>query len=269
MTRAKKYIFILCLIGFIGVAHFSAAARAEGGTTNFNREKIVIEPARKALRVGEKLFYDVLWNGIYVGEGTLEVKEIVTVRGREAYHIVATARSNEFLSKFYRLEDEIHSYIDTKDLSSLRFEKTQYEGKHHSDEITDFDQQEHRGHFESRLSHSKKEFDIPPRVQDLASVFYYFRTLDVVENSKVTIDVNADERNWKVDMNVLGTEYLPIRRKGIHKVFCVAPKAPFKGVISKRGKVWVYFSADAERIPLFIKIRIPFGFVVGVLERRE
>ncbi|MCM8782765.1 MAG: DUF3108 domain-containing protein [Candidatus Omnitrophica bacterium] len=233
------------------------------------QKKIAIEPARPTLRLGEKLVYSVYWMGIYCGEGVLEVKELVKLNGREAYHVIATAKSNDFLSAFYKVEDIVHTYIDKERLYSLKFEKHQREGKYKADEITLFDQIKHKGYYESLLNKEKKEFDIPPNVQDLASVFYYFRTLDIKPNSKVVIDVNADEKNWKATMDILEAQELEIVRKGVHKVFCVVPKVGFKGVISKRGKAWVYFTVDENRIPVLIKIRVPFGFVVGVLERME
>ena len=239
-------------------------------TTNFGKsEKIEIAPARKTLRVGEKFTYGVYWMGVNVGEGILEVKELVNIDGREAYHVVGTARTNEFLSAIYKVEDVVHSYIDKEKLCSLKFEKYQREGKYKSDEVVIYDQNKHKGYYESLLSKQKKEFDIPDRVHDIPSAFYYFRTLDVAPNSKVTLDVNADEKNWKVDMNVLQAENLEILRRGVHKVFCVEPRAPFKGVISRRGKAYVYFSADENRVPLLIKIRVPFGIVTGVLEKTE
>lgn len=236
---------------------------------NYGKTKIEIEEAGKALRVGEKFFYNVYWNGMHVGVGTLEVKEIITFNGRDAYRVVATAKSNEFLSSFYKVEDVVETYIDTKELYTLRFEKKQLEGRYRSDEVTVFDQQKHKGYYESLLNKKKKEFDIPPKAQDIASFFYYFRTLDVKPDSRLSFDVNADEKNWKVQMNIVGVQQLEILRKGSHKVFCVEPKAPFKGLISKRGRVWVYFTVDKDRVPVFIKIRVPFGFVVGVLERME
>ncbi|MBI4335025.1 MAG: DUF3108 domain-containing protein, partial [Candidatus Omnitrophica bacterium] len=239
-------------------------------TTNFAKtEKIEIQPARKTLRVGEKFVYGVYWMGINVGEATLEVKELTRVNGREAYHIVSTARSNDFLSAFYKVEDDIHSYMDTEKLCSLRFEKRQLEGRYSAHEVVTFDQEKRKGYYESLLNKTKKEFDIPYRAHDVVTSFYYFRTLDVKPNSKVTLDVNADEKNWKADMNVLEAQNLEILRRGVHKVFCVEPKTPFKGIISRRSKAWVYFSVDENRVPVMIKIRIPFGFVVGVLEKQE
>lgn len=255
-------LFILCpcSTSYAAKTNFSSRDRSVS---------IKIEKARKDIRLGEKFTYSVYWMGIPVGEGILEVREMVNINGREAYHIVATAKTNDFLSKIYKVEDVLHSYVDKKDLCALRFEKHQREGSYKSDEVVIFDQDKRKGHYESLLNKSKKDFDIPPNVHDLVSCFYYFRTLDVKPHSAVMMDVNAYEKNWKVTMDVLSTQQLEIPRKGVYNVFCVEPKAPFKGVISRRGKVWIYFGADEERAPVLIKIRVPFGFVAGILEKKE
>jgi len=256
-------MFVAIFLSFLTPRTLYAANLNFGG-----RKEIKIQKARKDIRVGERFEYSVYWMGIHIGEGILEVKELVDFNGREAYHIVATARSNDFLSAFYKVEDVIHSYVDKEKLCSLKFEKHQREGRYKADEVVVYDQENHKGYYESLLNKSKKEFEIPEKVQDIVSSFYYFRTLDCKPESRLTLDVNADEKNWKVVMKIGKTEELELIRKGVHEVFCVEPKAPFKGVISKRSRAWVYFSVDEERVPMLIKIRIPFGFVVGVLERR-
>jgi len=271
ISGIKGRIFLFFAFCILSTAVCLASAHAV--TTNFNTKqkprKIKIGKARKSLRVGEKFIYSVRWMGINVGEASLEVKELVDFNGREAYHVVATAKSNDFLAKFYNVEDIIHSYIDKKDLCSLKFKKYQREGTYSAEESVVFDQKRHKGYYESLSNGTKKEFDIPDKVHDLLSVFYYFRTLDVKPDSKMTFDVNADEKNWKVVLNISAPQQLEILRKGVHEVFYVVPKAPFKGVIAKRSKAWVYFSVDEDRVPVLIKFRIPFGFVSGVLERME
>jgi len=262
--RIFKFLLVLWALCF-GLCAFSYA-----DSTNFaQKKKIEIQPAAKTFRVGEKLVYGVYWMGIHVGEGTIEIKELTTINGREAYHITAVAKSNEFLSAFYKVEDVIDSYVDREGLYTLRFEKHQNEGKYKSDEVVIFDQENHVAYYESMLNKNKKKFSIPPKVHDIISAFYYFRTLDVKPNSKVMLDITSEEKNWKAVLNVMSTQSLEILRKGVHEVFCVEPRAPFKGIISKRSKAWVYFSVDENRMPVMIKFRIPFGFVVGVLEAAE
>ena len=80
-------------------------------------------PARKNLRLGEALVFDVLWMGIPVGTGELQVREKMNVAGRECFHVVAIAQTNEVLSALYPVHDEVHSFIDSHLWRSVEFRK--------------------------------------------------------------------------------------------------------------------------------------------------
>lgn len=225
--------------------------------------KVQILPANKSLRVGERYTYLVRWMGIPIGYASLHIKEIVKLNGREAYHIIAEAKSNEFLSKFYRVKDVVHTYIDKKELYSHRFEKYQYEGGYRSEEIIEFDQNNHRAIYRSLLNNSVKEFEIPVKVQDAASCFYYFRLLDVEVGKSYFLNVNCDEKNWQLEAKVLDAKPIELRKIGVINAFIVEPYPKFKGFFVKRGRVWAYFSADEGRVPLLFKMQSPWGIVTG------
>ena len=227
--------------------------------------EVHILPANKSLRVGERYTYLVRWMGIPIGYASLHVKEIVKLNGREAYHIIAEAESNEFLSKFYRVKDVVHTYIDKEELYSVRFEKYQYEGGYRSEEIIEFDQNNHRATYKSLLNKSTKEFEISEKVQDAASCFYYFRLLDVEVGKSYFLDVNCDEKNWKLEVRVLEAKPVELRKVGVINAFVVEPYPKFKGFFVKRGRVWAYFSADGRRVPLLFKMQSPWGIVTGVI----
>src|SRR3989338_5007719 len=112
-------------------------------------EDIDISKPVKEFRVGERLTYGVRWMGVYVGQATLSVKEITELNGAQVYHIVSAARSNAFLDKIYKVRDEIHSYVDTKDLFSRKFEKHQREGKYKADEEIVYDYVAKKGYYKS------------------------------------------------------------------------------------------------------------------------
>jgi len=227
--------------------------------------EVHILPANKSLKVGEKYTYLVRWMGIPIGYASLHVKELVDLNGRQAYHIVAEAESNEFLSKFYRVKDVVHTYIDKEGLYTLRFEKYQYEGGYRSEEIIEFDQKAHRATYRSLLNKTMKEFEIPEKVQDAASCFYYFRLLDIEVGKSYFFDVNCDEKNWQLEVKVLEAKPLELLKMGVINAFVVEPYPKFKGLFVKRGRVWASFSADGQRIPLLFKMQSPWGVVTGVI----
>src|SRR5207244_1042216 len=101
-------------------------------------EPAVMEKPLSALPLGEKLRFEVSWMGVNVGFGEIEIKEKTIVGGREAYHVVATARTNDFLSRLYPVIDEAHSWIDAKTFYSLKFRKILNEGRYRADEEVEF-----------------------------------------------------------------------------------------------------------------------------------
>jgi len=92
-------------------------------------EEIKITAPKPKLRVGEKLTYKAEWMGMDVGFAVLSVDEIMELNGREVYHISAKAETISFAAKLFPVEDEISTYLDTKELYPIRFDKKQKEGK--------------------------------------------------------------------------------------------------------------------------------------------
>ena len=115
------------------------------------------------------------------------------------------------------------------------------------------------------LNGSKKEIPIEGHTHDILSAFYWFRLQEVSVGDTVITGVNSDEKNWLLNVNVLRTERLEIRNLGTFDAFVIEPLAHFKGVLVDRGKAWIYISADSRRIPLMIRLKTPFGPVVGIL----
>ena len=113
-----------------------------------------------AATVPERLVYRFSWTGIPVGTGTQEIR----AEGN-SHHIVATARSNDWLSTFFPVDDRIESVLD-KDggpfpgVARVYHMETR-EGRHHRDREIRF---EGNGSalFHDRRSGEKVTLSIPP-----------------------------------------------------------------------------------------------------------
>ncbi len=211
----------------------------------------------KKLFLGEKLRFEVHYLGLTVGDATAEIKEIVKVNGRDAYHIVVEVRSRGVLNWVYKVRDTHHSYVDVEQLHSLRYEKKIHEGNYWTDESMEYDQEKHLGQFYSRKDQSRKEMFIPQHVQDQVSCAYWLRTQDVKPGSKVLIPVNADEKNWDLNVLLHGTKEMTLRGVGTFQAVEVEPIVMFEGFFVRRGKVRGWMSLDDRRIPLTMKVRVP------------
>ncbi len=265
-----KIFFGLLVLFFLGGLYFSSTLWAE--SKNFSSKKnkveetVLIERPLAHPKVGERLVFKVSWMGIPVGFGSLEVKERTTTHGRAAYHVVALAGTNEFLSKIYPVHDEIHSIFDAEDFRSFEFSKTLKEGRYRADEKIVFDHAAKKGHYESFLNKGKKTVEITTGSKDLVSAFYWFRSQAVNVGDSLKTSVSSQEKEWHTEFWVLKTETKILRSQGAFQTLVVEPKTQLKGILYDRGQAWIHFTADQKRIPVWITLKTPFGPVVGVLE---
>ncbi len=264
----KRVLVILLMVAFVSVSGCGVGAKLRGLRKG---EEVKIEAPLKELQVGERLTYKVEWLGLDVGIVTLTVKEITERNGRKVYHVLAVAKSAPIISKLYKVEDRISTYIDVEKLYPMRFEKRQREGGYRSDEYIDFYQQKGKAVYFSRLNHEKKEFDIPKGVQDSLSCMYYFRFQEVTVGKSVYSYVNADEKNYLLEAKIHKKGIVRIKDVGEREAFMVEPLPWFQGKLKRKAKATMWFSADEKRIPLLmVTSGIPFvGTVKVTLQKIE
>ncbi|MBI4335506.1 MAG: DUF3108 domain-containing protein [Candidatus Omnitrophica bacterium] len=224
---------------------------------------------KDALRVGERLVYSVNWNFVPVGHATLSVQEITEINGRKVYHLLSTAKSNDFLSTFYKVDDNIHSWIDEEGLYSLRFEKHMQEGNYRAHEVMEYDYANKKAHYKSFTNKSEKTIDLPDYVKDQLSCIFFYRTMDIQIGKSNFIKVEADEQVGDVEVKALEYQNLVLPGLGSFDAVMVEPKANFRGIFVRKGRLWIWMSADKRRLPLMMKTQIPIGSVVCILERIE
>ena len=258
----------LSIIGAIGFLSFLLSFNAEAKNNfagNAKSDEAPLVTPMQGIPMGEKLSYEVFWMGVPVGLGTLAVTEKVDVDGRTAYHVVAIAETNDFLSKIYPVHDEVHSWIDTKTYQSLKFQKKVSEGFYRADEVVRYDAAKKKGFYESLKNGTKKEFDIQIPVQDIISAFYWARRQPMQAGRSIKTLVNSDEKDWDLEIEMIRRENKELRGQGVLDTLLIEPKTRLKGVLEKRGRVWIHLKNDASRTPIWITFKTPFGPVVGVI----
>jgi hypothetical protein len=230
------------------------------------------EPATEELdaadhpQLGERLSFHGRWMGLPVGRGWIEVKGIVEAEGRRAYHIEAQGHTNEVLSAFYPIHDTLHSYLDVETLRPLRFEKDQREGGYRAHEAVIFDHATRTATYRSLLNQSVKEISLPDEFQDLISALYWLRAQPLRLPGTRSVNLYTDEKVYDTELRLSATAPLELLKRGTFRCFIAEPKASFKGVLIKRGRIWAYFTADARRLPLLVKATTPWGQMSAVLD---
>jgi hypothetical protein len=237
-------------------------------------------------REGERLVYDVTWLGIRAGQATLEARGVVQLNGQRAYHLVTTATSGPMLSKIYRVDDRTESYSAFNPTRALRFEKHLREGRYRHSSQTDFDHEKGIANFRyldfsrvprevSRPEEAERygkyvdqEFPLTPGALDELSVLYYVRTLPLTAGAAVQARVFASKKNWDLEVKVLRREALDTVL-GQRDTLVVEPLLKFEGIFQRKGRMIVWMTDDAERIPVQMKSEIIIGSFVATLTRRE
>ena len=257
-TFGTGTFFLLLMLVFS-----SAPASAE--EPQFPRAEV---PAKKIF-VGERLAYSVRYLGLPVGRGEAEVREIVLLRGRRAYHIVVHARSQAVLNLIYKVNDEYHTYIDTEKLTALRYKKNLNEGSRHVRVVMDYAQKSHRVYYYFPGGKNAR-LDTVPDVQDELSCGYWFRTQPYHPGEAVTIPVHTDRRDWDLAVSTRGENLMRVPGIGRFHAMEVFPEIDFQGIFVKKGKITGWISLDERRIPLKMSVKIPIlGSVTAVLESYE
>lgn len=216
--------------------------------------------------LSEELTYKIKWLGIPVGIATARINGIKNINGRDAYELVITAKTNDFCSKIYKVEDRYVSYMDVKEFYTLRHEVYRREGRYKKDAVTDFDQVNHKAYFKHLFNKSTKIVDIPPNTQDSVSIAYYFRLVPVKLGEMKKFSVYNNESVYQIYGMIEKKVTIKVPHIGPKEAFLIQPYAKLKGEEVKKGSARGYFSCDEKRVPLIGIVKGPvFTEVVAYL----
>lgn len=220
-------------------------------------------PAVAAPKVPEKLVYELSWTGITVGTASQEITEDVSVR-----KIVSTARSNDWLSTFFPVEDRIESTYDRKrgpfpGLARHYRLKTREGSRRRDREIT-FEQERGIARYRDNLKGNKADIPIPPDTIDVYGSFYYIRYQPLAVGTSPTVNILDSKRQRRIEVRVL-------RKERIKTVFgevdtiVIQPMVASEGVFEGKGTVHIWLTDDERRIPVRARSKVAVGSVTATL----
>ena len=211
--------------------------------------------------VGERLTFEIKYGFISAGTATLGIPETVTERGYECYRIASLAESNSFFSAFFRVRDVAESYLDTRELVPRRFEKRLREGDFRAHDVVLFDHDRHVALYPKR---GDRLVPISVGAQDILSSLYYVRMMDLTVGRSTFIENHADKKNYPLEIKVLRKERVKVP-VGRFDCLVVEPVMRGAGLFSHQGRLTVWLTDDAARIPVLMKSKIMVGSISAVL----
>lgn len=216
-----------------------------------------------AFQTGEKLTFRVYYQSmltgkVTAGEAKLQIKnKLSTFNDRKAYHILATGESKGAFNLFFKVNDRFESFIDTGALIPWKFTRRTREGGFKKDDEVNFRQ--NYGLAVSRRAIKK----IPPNTQDIVSVFYYARTLDISGmeiNESFPLAFFLDDSLYVSKIVFLGREVI---QTSLGKISCLKFKPMvIKGeVFSEPYPMVLWISDDKNRLPVLVQSAVIIGSV--------
>jgi hypothetical protein len=220
-------------------------------------------------RPGEKLTYSVTWSVFEAGEVSALLEE--SGSGADDYQIVTTAQSHGIVSTLYKLDDEYRSRFNPQTVCSEGISKHVVEGRRRKQTEIVFDSSRKLAILDERNSAKSSEppkhdeHPIPSCVEDVVSAFYYLRTQPMHVGDRIQVPVNDGSKTTLVTAEVQAREEIdtPLGRRFALRV---EPAVFGPGsVYQRKGRMLIWFSDDAQRLPLRIKAMLSVGTLTGTL----
>jgi len=204
--------------------------------------------------VGEVLEYDIKFSGkptlgreVHVGNGTMEVLPMDTLRGHDTWHTMFRLNGG---IPFFRVNDKYEAWADALSLSSLRFYQDIDEGNYETKRRYEIFPE--RREFIENDKPAAESVDHPV---DDGFLLYYIRTIPL----RVGLDTTINNY-FKADRNPIRIKV--VRREKIRvpagefDAIVIEPTIKTNGIFKEGGRASLWLSDDDNRIMLQMKSRV-------------
>lgn len=229
-------------------------------------------PQTTTLPAHEVLHYDIEWRLITAGKARVEFQSLPAPRsGWQAnLHIESVG----LVSKLFKVEDDYVSNLSPA-LCAQTSQITSHEGSRQRETKITFDAAEHKASYleRDRIKNTvilSKEIEIPPCVHDVVGGLFLLRTLNLDLNQSIQEPVSDGKKSIsaRIEAQERETVKTPL---GSFKTIRYEVHL-FNGSLYQRsGRLFVWLTDDARRIPVQIRARLQFttGTITLQLAKRE
>ena len=221
----------------------------------------ILPAVTSPFRPGEVLRFSVQYGPIHAGSAWLEVHGPGPGDSSTVETLVARAESNSFFSLTYRVRNRIESSWDVRERRSLRYREDRHEGGFKAKSEIVFNQDQG----EARYSDGRV-FPIPPGVQDALSSFYYTRMQALPIGGSVLFDYHASGRSQPLEVRIIGRDRVHVPA-GTFDCIVVEPVLHAGGIFKNNGRLLIWLTSDARRIPVLMKSKVAIGSISVVLQQ--
>jgi len=213
-------------------------------------------------KIPEKLVYSLSWTGITVGTASQEI-----VDEGENRRIISSARSNDWLSKFFPVDDRTESVLLKKEPfpgEPRTYRMLFKEGTRVRDREISFNIAGRVANYHDRIKGERAIVPIGPETFDIYSSFYYVRHQPLVPGKSFYINVLDSKKLHRIEVRVLKRERISVPA-GVFDTVKVEPMVKPVGVFEGKRGAYIWLSDDDRRIPVKAQTKVTVGSVTAVL----
>jgi len=227
----------------------------EPGLVEIGPEAWAEDPGVFDFLPGERLDYDVRYLGIPIGRVWLEVARFVERDGRRLAHLRAGARTNDFWSALYRVDDVSEAWVDLDRGVTVRTRTHTLHGRRREVwEQVDFDWRTHFVHVREERRHSgrwiEEAFDFGPFVHDTFDLFYAVRSMPLEPGFSARLPVYANRKIYGFHVEVVRREAWEGELFGETEAVVLKPFDLLDGEPTGNGAGEVWVRAGGRHVPL-------------------
>lgn len=212
---------------------------------------------------GQGYVYSGEWHLITAGTGTVRME----VSGNER-KVVATAESQGAVNVLFPVHDRFEARFDPRTFCSKSIFKHSEEGSHKRETSIQFDYARKKSELDEKnlkTGETKKvENDLEGCSTDVITGFYYLQSLPLRMGATYEFPI-SDGKTAMVRATVEKREQVKVPA-GTYQALLVTAEA-ISGPLQSKGKVWVWYSDDANHTPVQMRVKLGWGTLLFRLQR--
>jgi hypothetical protein len=252
---------LLCLFSTLLVSRQSAPNASIGQTT----KEISPPRANYPFPDGQGYVYSAEWHLITAGTGTVKME----AAGNER-KVTARAESQGAVNVIFPVHDRFEARFDPRTFCSLSIFKHSEEGSHKRETSIRFDYAQKKSLLdENNLKTGETKHvvnDLPGCATDVITGFYYLQSLPLLLGAQYEFPI-SDGKTTIVRANVEKREQIKVPAGTFSAVLVTAEAT--SGPLQSKGKVWVWYSDDANHTPVQMRAKLGWGTLLFRLQRIE
>ncbi len=217
-----------------------------------------------AFALPERLVFEVSWSSIKAGTAVQEIAQI-----GDAVTITSTAKSADWLSVFYKVDDHMEAVMTKGENGQLFgvpriYRENLSEGRTRFNKEVTFDHANRTALIVNYLDNSRSNFAITPITYDSLSCFYFARLQNPEIGKSYYVDVFDGKRLHNTEVKVLRREEVETA-VGTFKTIVIMPILKTNGIFSKSGDLYIWLTDDERHIPVKMKSKVKIGSITAKL----